>query len=142
MNLLLLVVGALVDIFSAIIIFVPLLAPVAVAFDVNPVVWKVLSQRGICVRGPEPETLGLEPEMETLRDWNISNLETYWRPWAQQILSAPPIAVRLRPRWWTSWGSVWRRSPTRGRERGQAGRWLTRAARKCDPFWVAKTRWP
>ncbi len=36
-NLLLLVVGCLLDIFSAIIVFVPLLAPVAAAFDVHPV---------------------------------------------------------------------------------------------------------
>ena len=37
LNALLLVVGCLLDIFSAIIIFVPLLAPVAAAFEVHPV---------------------------------------------------------------------------------------------------------
>ena len=36
-NLLLLVVGCLLDIFSAIVVFVPLLAPVAAIFDVNPI---------------------------------------------------------------------------------------------------------
>lgn len=36
-NVLLLVVGCVLDIFSAIIIFVPLLLPVALAFDINPV---------------------------------------------------------------------------------------------------------
>lgn len=36
-NLMLLVVGALMDIFSAIVIFVPLLVPVGLAFDVHPI---------------------------------------------------------------------------------------------------------
>ena len=36
-------------------------------FDVNPVMWKVLAERGIVVRGPAPETLGLQRQPELLR---------------------------------------------------------------------------
>ena len=59
---------------------------------------------GIAVRGPAPGTLGLDPEPETLRAWNLRNLDGYWRPWAERIL-AGRIGVRWRhPRWPTAWG--------------------------------------
>ncbi len=73
-------------------------------FDVNPVTWKVLHDRGIAVRGPDPATLGLDPQPELLRPWNLANLESYWRPWAEGLLRRPVARARFRPRWTTAWG--------------------------------------
>ena len=70
------------------------------AFDVNPVTWKVLRERGIPVRGPAPEDLGLDPQPGILRDWNLANLESYWRPWAE----ARRRRTHLRRRWGIAWG--------------------------------------
>ena len=73
-------------------------------FDVNPVMWKVLAERAITVRGPAPETLGLQPQPELLRPWNLENLDAYWRRWAERLQRRPGVRARLRPRWTTSWG--------------------------------------
>jgi hypothetical protein len=74
------------------------------AFDVNPVGWKVLRERGIAVRGPAPTVLGLDPQPELLRQWNLDNLASYWRPWAERALRERRPRTRLRPRWGTAWG--------------------------------------
>jgi len=71
------------------------------AFDVNPVTWKVLHDRGIAIRGPAPDGLGLDPQPERLRQWNLDNLEAYWRPWAERLLRRRST---LRPRWTIAWG--------------------------------------
>jgi hypothetical protein len=73
------------------------------AFDVNPVTWKVLQERGIPVRGPAPEDLGLDPQPKLLRPWNLANLESYWRPWAERLLRR---RASLRPRWTIAWGTL------------------------------------
>ena len=73
------------------------------AFDVNPVMWSVLATRGVAVRGPDPASLGLDPEPGELRDWNLANLEGYWSPWAAGVL-ARPRARRFGARWLVSWG--------------------------------------
>lgn len=74
-------------------------------FDVNPVVWKVLLERGIAVRGPAPSELGLDPEPGLLREWNLSNLESYWRPWAERLLAGERRGRLLHPsRLTTAWG--------------------------------------
>lgn len=57
------------------------------AFDVNPVMWKVLSERGIAVRGPRPAELGLDPEPARLRAWNHDNLHAYWQRGAEAVLA-------------------------------------------------------
>jgi hypothetical protein len=73
--------------------------------EVNPVEWKVLAEHGIAVRGPAPESLGLLPEPELLQPWNRDNLETYWRPLAEQLLTVRHVSgMRFRPRWFTAWG--------------------------------------
>jgi hypothetical protein len=71
------------------------------AFDVNPVTWKVLREHGVRVRGPAPADLGLDPQPEVLRDWNLANLESYWRAWAEALLRR---RTTLRPRWTVAWG--------------------------------------
>lgn len=58
-------------------------------FDVNPVMWKVLHENGIAVRGPEPGTLGLDPEPAKLREWNLGQLRDHWRGWGERMLSRP-----------------------------------------------------
>ena len=72
---------------------------------VNPVDWKVLAEHGVAVRGPLPGSLGLLPEPELLQPWNRDNLETYWRPLAERLLTARHTSgMRFRPRWFTAWG--------------------------------------
>ncbi|MCX2947119.1 nucleotidyltransferase domain-containing protein [Lentzea sp. NEAU-D7] len=58
-------------------------------FDVNPVMWKVLREKGIAVRGPEPGLLGLDPEPARLREWNLGQLRGHWRSWGERLLSGP-----------------------------------------------------
>jgi hypothetical protein len=72
-------------------------------FDVNPVIWKVLAERGIAVRGPAPDTLGLQPEPDALRAWTLANLRSYWRQWGEATRAVTRQA-RLQPRWATAWG--------------------------------------
>jgi len=72
---------------------------------INPVDWKVLAEHGIAVRGPFPGSLGLLPEPELLRTWNRDNLESYWRPLAERLLTVRRRSgMRFRPRWLTAWG--------------------------------------
>jgi hypothetical protein len=75
------------------------------AFDVNPVMWKVLAERGVTIRGPEPGSLGLDPEPDKLRAWNLDNLAAYWRGWGEAASRGRPWSLRRRhPRWPTAWG--------------------------------------
>lgn len=74
--------------------------------DLSPVGWKVFSEKGISIRGPEPAALHLDPEPERLRSWTRGNLETYWRPWAERVARAPQRPFALRPRYWTAWGML------------------------------------
>jgi Domain of unknown function (DUF4111) len=72
--------------------------------DVSPVAWKVLVERGIAIRGPDPDSLGLNTEPGRLRSWTARNLEDYWRPWAATVTGRPTCRFVLRPRWSTAWG--------------------------------------
>lgn len=72
--------------------------------DLSPVGWKVLSEKGIAIRGPQPSRLNLDPEPERLRSWTAGNLDTYWRPWVERVIRAPQRRFALRPRYWTAWG--------------------------------------
>jgi hypothetical protein len=74
-------------------------------FDVNPVQWKTFAERGVALRGPEPSTLGLDPQPELLRQWNLDNLNSYWKRVAtgtaagRRGLHSPIHSAR----WVTSW---------------------------------------
>lgn len=75
------------------------------AFDVNPVVWTVLAERGLPVRGPAPSRLGLDPESDRLVEWNLANLRGYWAPWARGLGGTGRRPNRWSPaRWVTAWG--------------------------------------
>lgn len=76
---------------------------VGAAFNLNPVEWKTWAERGIRLRGPDVAELGLEVDAAELRAWNVRNLASYWRPWAEQVLGGPGTML-LRARWWTAWG--------------------------------------
>jgi hypothetical protein len=73
--------------------------------DLNPVQWKVLAERGVALRGPEPGDLGLDPEPERMREWNLDNLRSYWQPWAERVLAGELAASWPAPkRLLASWG--------------------------------------
>jgi hypothetical protein len=72
--------------------------------DLSPVAWKVLSEKGIPIRGPRPSALDLCPEPERLRSWTAGNLDTYWRPWVERVTRSPVRRFAVRPRYWTAWG--------------------------------------
>jgi hypothetical protein len=72
--------------------------------DLSPVGWNVLSEKGIAIRGPHPSALNLDPEPDRLRSWTAGNLDTYWRPWVERVMSGPQRRFALRPRYWTAWG--------------------------------------
>ena len=82
------------------------------AFDVNPVVWKTLAERGITVRGPGAASLGLDPEPARLVAWNRENLEQYWKPWAEAAMEGRSrngsggVRLALTPRWLAAWGAM------------------------------------
>ncbi|MCE7011406.1 hypothetical protein LWC34_52645 [Kibdelosporangium philippinense] len=59
-------------------------------FDVNPVMWKVLQEKGIAFRGPEPAEWGLDPEPGALRSWTLDQLNDHWRWFAEKCLSDDP----------------------------------------------------
>jgi hypothetical protein len=60
----------------------------AKAFDVNPVMWFVLATKGIAMRGQEGTELGLLINETERREWTKANLLTYWKPWAEKVLSS------------------------------------------------------
>ncbi|WP_433511089.1 aminoglycoside adenylyltransferase domain-containing protein [Nonomuraea sp. CA-143628] len=66
-------------------------------FEVNPVVWKVLLERGVTVRGPAPNELGLDPEPSKLREWNLQQLHGHFATWAGKALSGKPPRKPLQP---------------------------------------------
>lgn len=57
----------------------------AEAFDVNPVMWRILAERGISLRGPAPRSWGLDPEPATMAAWNADNLTRYWQAQLDRI---------------------------------------------------------
>lgn len=63
-------------------------------FDVNPVTWRVLAERGIAVRGPAPDRLGIHHDEAELRRWCLQNLDGYWRRWANSVLHLRREAAR------------------------------------------------
>ena len=68
------------------------------AFDVNPVQWKVFAERGIPLKGPAPADLSLDPEPHSLRQWNLHNLDSYWRPLAARCLEGrSPMSRQISP---------------------------------------------
>lgn len=76
-------------------------------FDVNPVVWKVLSERGLRIRGRELHELGLDHQPEVFRGWNLDNLESYWRPLGRRMARGDFKKTFSGFRYGYAWGVGW-----------------------------------
>jgi hypothetical protein len=50
----------------------------------SPVLWATLHRHGVTLRGAPAASLGVAPDPAWLRDWNLGNLESYWRRWADR----------------------------------------------------------
>jgi predicted nucleotidyltransferase len=68
----------------------------------DPVLWATLDRHGVTLEGPLASTLAVAPEPARLRDWNLGNLHSYWRPWAADARlrladrdSAVPLAAEV-----------------------------------------------
>ena len=68
-------------------------------FDVNPVTWKVLAERGVTMRGPDPSRLNVSADKSELGNWVADNLSTYWADWARLVRRRSWVAAKaLLPR--------------------------------------------
>lgn len=67
-------------------------------FDVNPVTWHTLAQRGIAIRGPQPDRLEIRTDETELRVWTLANLNGYWRRWAERARRSHLNSARALPR--------------------------------------------
>src|SRR5437588_12355477 len=45
----------------------------------DPVLWAILDQHGLTLRGPKASALKVAPDPVWLREWNQGNPEAYWR---------------------------------------------------------------
>jgi predicted nucleotidyltransferase len=50
----------------------------------DPVLWATLDRHGLTLSGPAAAELGAGPQPGWLREWNLGNLDTYWRSWAAE----------------------------------------------------------
>jgi hypothetical protein len=73
-------------------------------FDVNPVTWCTLAQRGIPVRGPRPSELEVHHDDAELREWTLSNLQGYWGWWADAVRGRGHTATLALLRRFAAWG--------------------------------------
>lgn len=65
------------------------------AFDVNPVMWRLLADRGITLRGPAARSWELDPEPTTLVTWNADNLTRYWQAQLDRLRTgSQPLSPR------------------------------------------------
>ena len=63
------------------------------------VIWAILDQCGITLRGPEAKSLGAAPDRAEFAAWNLGNLEGYWRARARearQILGERDMDAEFR----------------------------------------------
>jgi hypothetical protein len=56
--------------------------------ELNPVLWLMLGQCGIAVRGPSARELDIQVDPDRVRTWNLANLSSYWKPLAGRIRQA------------------------------------------------------
>ncbi|MCD0483606.1 nucleotidyltransferase domain-containing protein [Streptacidiphilus sp. ASG 303] len=58
----------------------------------DPVLWATLDRYGRTLRGRAAQDLGAAPDPHWLREWNLANLASYWRPLAAD--ARPRLASR------------------------------------------------
>ena len=49
------------------------------SFEINPVVWYTLADKGIALRGVAPDRIGVHVDIAERRSWVRENLQSYWR---------------------------------------------------------------
>ena len=54
-------------------------------FELNPVTWWILKQRGITLRGPAAQALPFSADWERLAAYLKHNLNTYWLSWTKRL---------------------------------------------------------
>ncbi|MEW9548278.1 nucleotidyltransferase domain-containing protein [Nonomuraea sp. NPDC050783] len=109
------------------------------AFDVNPVAWKVLRERGLPVRGPSPAGLGLDPEPGLLRAWTLDQLRGHWARHAERARSARPPRKRLQSPYRVALAAVL--SPPRLHRTVATGEVVTKEAAVAYALDVFDARW-
>lgn len=73
-------------------------------FDANPVTWLNLKRYGVRIRGPEPAELDIHHSDAELREWTLSNLNSYWRHWADDIQRGGLTATKALLLRYVAWG--------------------------------------
>jgi hypothetical protein len=73
------------------------------AFDANPVVWRLLSTRGIAVRGTPLTPRDVWFDAAAMRRWNLANLDTYWSQWVQWARAQDATEARVRDEYGLQW---------------------------------------
>ncbi|MCU1358931.1 MAG: hypothetical protein JWN99_220 [Ilumatobacteraceae bacterium] len=57
----------------------------AECFELNPITWYVLASRGVTVRGPTVDRLGVYVDVEARTRFVVDNLRGYWQPLADDV---------------------------------------------------------
>jgi hypothetical protein len=73
------------------------------AFDANPVVWRVLAQHAIAVRGALPAHQDVWFDADALRRWNLANLDNYWSDWVRRARAQDATEARVRHEYGLQW---------------------------------------
>jgi aminoglycoside adenylyltransferase-like protein len=73
-------------------------------FDVNPVQWQTFLEHGVALRGAPASELGLQPQPELMRQWNLDNLNSYWKRVSEKAATGKSShTVLTTARWVTAW---------------------------------------
>ena len=75
----------------------------ACAFETNPVVWRVLATRAICVRGTPLTDRDVWFDADALRRWNLGNLDSYWSERVQSARAHEGTEARARHEYGLQW---------------------------------------
>jgi hypothetical protein len=69
--------------------------------EANPSVWLTLRNHPVAARGPAAPSVWYDES--AIRDWNIANLNSYWRRQAERLETATEIVDGLAMDWATLW---------------------------------------
>jgi len=69
------------------------------------VIWAILDQCGITLRGPEAKSLDAAPDRAEFAAWNLGNLQDYWRAQAQE--ARPVLGERDAGAEFRTYAAVW-----------------------------------
>lgn len=73
------------------------------AFEANPVAWRVLSTRAIAVRGAALTDRDVWFDADSLRSWNVANLDGYWSAWVRRARAEVATEARVRHEYGLQW---------------------------------------